>query len=149
MNGYHHRDLSESLRLAVEQGHTERVVDLLKRGAPSELDDQGQTPLHIAASAGHVELVDVLIQAGFDVTVQDYVSTINDKCPRNSCIACPRNSCLTACAICMLGRKNSRKQLSLSQTCQSERRVPNQFLSCFVPPAETFLRLTSSTISLT
>ena len=149
MNGYHHRDLSESLRLAVEQGHTERVVDLLKRGAPSELDDQGQTPLHIAASAGHVELVDVLIQAGFDVTVQDYVSTINDKCPRNSCITCPRNSCLAACAICMLERKNSRKQLSLSQTCQSERRVPNQFLSCFVPPAETFLRLTSSTISLT
>ena len=94
MNGYHHRDLSESLRLAVEQGHTERVVDLLKRGAPSELDDQGQTPLHIAASAGHVELVDVLIQAGFDVTVQDYVSTINNKCPRNSCITCPRNSCL-------------------------------------------------------
>ena len=74
MNGFHHRDLSESLRLAVEQGHTERVVELLKRGAPSELDDQGQTPLHIAASAGHVELVDVLIQAGFDVTVQDYVS---------------------------------------------------------------------------
>ena len=107
MNGYHHRDLSESLRLAVEQGHTERVVDLLKRGAPSELDDQGQTPLHIAASAGHVELVDVLIQAGFDVTVQDYVSTIDNKCPRNSCIACPRNSCLTACAICMPEREKT------------------------------------------
>ena len=38
------------------------------------LDQEGQTPLHIAASAGHIQLVDALIQAGCDVTVQDFVS---------------------------------------------------------------------------
>ena len=40
------------------------------------LDQEGQTPLHIAASAGHIQLVDALIQAGCDVTVQDFVSSI-------------------------------------------------------------------------
>ena len=39
------------------------------------LDQEGQTPLHIAASAGHIQLVDALIQAGCDVTVQDFVSS--------------------------------------------------------------------------
>ncbi len=72
MNGC--SELSEALRMAVEQGHVERVVDLLKRGAPSVLDQEGQTPLHVAASAGHSQLVDALIQAGCDVTVQDFVS---------------------------------------------------------------------------
>lgn len=71
-----HGEMSEALRMAVERGHTERVVDLLKRGTPSVLDQEGQTPLHVAASAGHSELVDALIQAGCDVTVQDFVSLI-------------------------------------------------------------------------
>ena len=39
------------------------------------LDGEGQTPLHLAAAAGNLELVDALIQAGCDVTVQDFVST--------------------------------------------------------------------------
>jgi len=73
MNGQHpQNDMSEALRQAVERGHIDRVVDLLKRGAPSVLDQEGQTPLHIAASAGHIQLVDALIQAGCDVTVQDF-----------------------------------------------------------------------------
>ena len=76
MNGHHPSELSEALRIAVERGHIERVVNLLKQGAPSVLDQEGQTPLHIAASAGHVQLVDALIQAGCDVTVQDFVSLI-------------------------------------------------------------------------
>jgi ankyrin repeat protein len=74
MNSHHQSEMSEALRIAVERGHIERVVDLLKRGAPSVLDQEGQTPLHIAASAGHIQLVDALIQAGCDVTVQDFVS---------------------------------------------------------------------------
>lgn len=76
MNGHHQSEISDALRLAVERGHIERVVDLLKRGAPSVLDQEGQTPLHIAASAGHIQLVDALIQAGCDVTVQDFVSAV-------------------------------------------------------------------------
>ena len=35
MNGHHQSEMSEALRIAVERGHIERVVDLLKRGAPS------------------------------------------------------------------------------------------------------------------
>ena len=82
MNGQHpQNDMSEALRQAVERGHIDRVVDLLKRGAPSVLDQEGQTPLHIAASAGHIQLVDALIQAGCDVTVQDFVSDFEYFCP--------------------------------------------------------------------
>jgi ankyrin repeat protein len=79
MNSHHQSEMSEALRIAVERGHIERVVDLLKRGAPSVLDQEGQTPLHIAASAGHIQLVDALIQAGCDVTVQDFVSHLRFK----------------------------------------------------------------------
>ena len=49
----------------------------MKRGAPSVLDGEGQTPLHLAAASGNLELVDALIQAGCDVTVQDFVSFID------------------------------------------------------------------------
>ena len=34
-----------------------QVIDLLKSGAPSVLDAEGQTPLHLAAAAGHLSLV--------------------------------------------------------------------------------------------
>ena len=50
------------------------MIELLKRGAPSVLDGEGQTPLHLAAASGNLDLVDALIQAGCDVTVQDFVS---------------------------------------------------------------------------
>ena len=51
-----------------------QVIDLLKNGAPSVLDAEGQTPLHLAAAAGHLSLVEALLQAGCDVSVQDFVS---------------------------------------------------------------------------
>ena len=66
----------EALREAVEACHPARVIELLKMGAPSVLDSEGQTPLHLAAANGHLQLVDALIQAGCDVTVQDFVSSI-------------------------------------------------------------------------
>ena len=50
------------------------MIDLLKNGAPSVLDAEGQTPLHLAAAAGHLSLVEALLQAGCDVSVQDFVS---------------------------------------------------------------------------
>ena len=52
------------------------MIELLKRGAPSVLDGEGQTPLHLAAASGNLDLVDALIQAGCDVTVQDFVSLL-------------------------------------------------------------------------
>ena len=50
------------------------MIDLLKSGAPSVLDAEGQTPLHLAAASGHLSLVEALLQAGCDVSVQDFVS---------------------------------------------------------------------------
>ena len=64
----------EALREAVDNCQSARVIELLKLGAPSVLDGEGQTPLHLAAANGHLQLVDALIQAGCDVTVQDFVS---------------------------------------------------------------------------
>ena len=69
------KEATEALREAVETCQPGRVIELLKMGAPSVLDAEGQTPLHLAAANGHLQLVDALIQAGCDVTVQDFVST--------------------------------------------------------------------------
>jgi ankyrin repeat protein len=74
----HHQEqqllAAEAVRQAVERCQIDRVIDLLKGGAPSVLDAEGQTPLHLAAAAGHLSLVEALLQAGCDVSVQDFVS---------------------------------------------------------------------------
>ena len=61
-------------RSAIDAGRTERVIELLKLGLPIVVDSDGQTALHLAASAGHLEMVEALIQAGCDVGIQDFVS---------------------------------------------------------------------------
>ena len=61
-------------RSAIDAGLTERVIELLKLGLPIVVDSDGQTALHLAASAGHLEMVEALIQAGCDVGIQDFVS---------------------------------------------------------------------------
>ena len=50
------------------------MIELLKLGLPIVVDSDGQTALHLAASAGHLEMVEALIQAGCDVGIQDFVS---------------------------------------------------------------------------
>ncbi len=53
------------------------VLDLLQSGrAPMVITDpeSGQTALHLAAAMGHKDMVEALIQAGCDVTIQDFVS---------------------------------------------------------------------------
>ena len=62
-------------RSAIDAGRTERVIELLKLGLPIVVDTDGQTALHLAASAGHLEMVEALIQAGCDVGIQDFVSS--------------------------------------------------------------------------
>jgi ankyrin repeat protein len=64
----------ESLRSAIDSGQTDKVLELLKMGLPIVVDGDGQTALHLAASAGHLEMVEALIQAGCDVGIQDFVS---------------------------------------------------------------------------
>ena len=51
------------------------MIELLKLGLPIVVDTDGQTALHLAASAGHLEMVEALIQAGCDVGIQDFVSS--------------------------------------------------------------------------
>ncbi len=66
--------MAEGLRSAIEAGQTHKVLDLLKMGVPIVVDQDGQTALHLAASAGQLEMVEALIQAGCDVGIQDFVS---------------------------------------------------------------------------
>ncbi len=55
------------LMIACQVGHPSVTALLLDRGAATdELDHQGLGPLHHAAAAGHVELVDMLVKAGVD-----------------------------------------------------------------------------------
>lgn len=68
--------MAENLRAALEAGDVNRVLHLLKMGAPIVVDagGDGQTALHIAAASGNLDMVEALIQAGCDVGMQDFVS---------------------------------------------------------------------------
>lgn len=91
-----HMDQSPALRAAIQAGDVVKVgtfihahsshlpfssmllllqvLNLLDMGASIIIDQDGQTALHVAASLGHFDLVEALIQAGCDVGMQDFVS---------------------------------------------------------------------------
>lgn len=60
---------SALLDQAAAYGRWELVVALVRRGAP--LANAGRTPLHLAAGAGEVEVVQLLLDHGADLTVTD------------------------------------------------------------------------------
>ena len=47
-------------------------------------DDDGSTPLHVAAYNGHKEIVVLLIDAGADVNAQDVLGSNKGKTPLNA-----------------------------------------------------------------
>ena len=70
-------NIAEELKSCIDKGETKRVLELLKLGVPLVMDRDGQTALHLAASAGNYEMVEALIQAGCDVGIQDFVSDVS------------------------------------------------------------------------
>uniref|UniRef100_L2FBA5 Nacht and ankyrin domain protein n=1 Tax=Colletotrichum fructicola (strain Nara gc5) TaxID=1213859 RepID=L2FBA5_COLFN len=59
---------TNSLFAASYRGHSKVVRTLLSNGAEvSPQDNKGRTPLHVAASNGHIETATILIEAGADV----------------------------------------------------------------------------------
>lgn len=62
------------LRTACNENDYITVVELLEGGAdPSCEDDKKRTPLHIAASQGHQEIVRVLLDKGADPNKKDFI----------------------------------------------------------------------------
>ena len=55
-------DLNKELVETVQSGSTEKIKELLERGADSNAkDDDGWTPLHHAAYRGHTHIVELKI----------------------------------------------------------------------------------------
>lgn len=57
-------DLGKALLHAAKTGNTEKVHELMSRGAPFTADWLGTSPLHLAARYNHVETCKVLLRAG-------------------------------------------------------------------------------------
>lgn len=57
-------DLGKALLQAAKTGNTEKVHELMSRGAPFTADWLGTSPLHLAARYNHVETCKVLLRAG-------------------------------------------------------------------------------------
>lgn len=57
-------DLGKSLLQAAKTGNTEKVHELMSRGAPFTADWLGTSPLHLAARYNHVDTCKVLLRAG-------------------------------------------------------------------------------------
>lgn len=57
-------DLGKALLQAAKTGNTEKVHELMSRGAPFTADWLGTSPLHLAARYNHVDTCKVLLRAG-------------------------------------------------------------------------------------
>ncbi|WP_366664245.1 ankyrin repeat domain-containing protein [Vibrio coralliilyticus] len=68
MTAAFHAYCSDSLHLAAYHGNEARVIKLLKANPdPDERDSYGGTALHAAMFQGNTRIVELLIDAGFDV----------------------------------------------------------------------------------
>lgn len=66
--------MAQDIIEAVSQGDVVAVEHLLDQGDDlvNRMDDNSRTPLHHAASIGHVEVAELLLTRGADINVQDY-----------------------------------------------------------------------------
>ncbi|GAB6026541.1 hypothetical protein CHUAL_012961 [Chamberlinius hualienensis] len=64
--------LGEKLRVAASKGNIDNVAQLLESGVECNTDAEGRTAIHYAAYYGHIEIVNALISAGYDVNVPDF-----------------------------------------------------------------------------
>lgn len=66
-----------ALNWAAFRGHTTIITELIRHKAPLEaIDEDGYTPLLLAAFKGHLEAVDLLLAAGADPTAQADENTL-------------------------------------------------------------------------
>nr|CAB3474249.1 unnamed protein product [Digitaria exilis] len=70
--------MSFQLMYLAHEGNAEGIRDLLDGGAdPNFRDSDGRTALHIAACEGHADVVELLLQRGAEVVVEDQWGSTN------------------------------------------------------------------------
>jgi len=72
-NHYNNRNLQKNLWVAAGEGDLDRVKDLIENQSlsPNAPDPYTYTPMHAAASYGHIEVLEYLVGRGGDVNVKD------------------------------------------------------------------------------
>jgi ankyrin repeat protein len=83
-------DVDDRLHRAARNGNLAAIGALLAEGLDiNSVDHIGHTPLHLAVTAGHVEVIDRLVDAGADINAQASGEGWQDDTP----LGCVADSC--------------------------------------------------------
>ncbi|KYM93112.1 hypothetical protein ALC53_00345 [Atta colombica] len=79
--------MAEKLREAAAHGDVDRVACLLNENVKPLPDENGRGPLLLAAAGGHVEVCEILLLQGVDVSATDEDSNLQSSDPKSDALS--------------------------------------------------------------